>query len=86
MALTQIVQARVDREVKAQAAEALAAMGLSISDAVRIVLTRIAREKTFPLELFMLNAETKEAMEDAQAGKTEAVTLDAIRDVFHEKY
>ena len=41
----QLVQARIDREVKEEASAVLAAMGLTISDAVRLLLTRIAREK-----------------------------------------
>ena len=76
MPQTQVVQARVDGAVKAQAAAALADMGLTVSDAVRILLTRVAREKTMPLELFTPNAETLAAMEDARMGRVETVTLD----------
>lgn len=67
MATTTMVHVRVDEHVKAQAAETLAAMGLSISDAVRVFLTRIAAEKQLPFALKVPNAETRTAMEDARA-------------------
>ena len=79
MPQTKIVQARVDGVIKEQAAAALADMGLTVSDAVRILLTKVAREKTMPLELFTPNATTLTAMEDARMGKVEAVTLEEIR-------
>jgi DNA-damage-inducible protein J len=69
----------VDGETKAQATAALADMGLTVSDAVRILLAKVAREKTMPLELFTPNAITLAAMEDARPGKVETVTLDEIR-------
>ena len=81
MTQNQLVQARVSGEVKAQATAALADMGLTVSDAVRILLTKIAREKTMPLELFSPNETTLAAMEDARTGKVETVTLDEIRAV-----
>ena len=76
---TQLVQARVDGEIKAQATAALADMGLTVSDAVRILLTKVAREKTMPQALFTPNETTLAAMEDARTGKVETVTLDEIR-------
>ena len=67
MATTTMVHVRVDEHVKAQAAETLAAMGLSISDAVRVFLTRIAAEKQLPFALKVPNTETRAAMEEARA-------------------
>lgn len=64
---TQLVQARIDGEIKAQAGAVLADMGLTISDAVRILLTRVAREKLIPLELLRPNATTLEALEEARS-------------------
>jgi DNA-damage-inducible protein J len=58
---------RVDDETKAQASEALAAMGLSVSDAVRILLKRVVNDQTFPLELKVPNAATRQAMLEARA-------------------
>lgn len=75
----ELVQARVSGEVKAEAAAVLAGMGLTVSDAVRILLTKVAREKTMPLELFTPNETTLAAMEDARTGKVEPVTIDEIR-------
>lgn len=69
MSQNQLVQARVDGEIKAQAAAVLAGMGLTVSDAVRILLTRVALEKTMPLELLTPNATTLAAMEEAREGK-----------------
>jgi len=81
MSQNQLVQARVSGEVKAQATAALADMGLTVSDAVRILLTRVAREKRMPLELLTPNETTLAAMEDARTGKVETVTIDEIRAV-----
>jgi len=67
MATTTMVHVRVDDETKAQATEALAAMGLSISDAVRILLKRVVAEQAMPLELKVPNAETRAAMDESRA-------------------
>lgn len=67
MADTTMLHVRVDEELKAQATEALAAMGLSVSDAVRILLKRVANDQAFPLELKVPNARTREAMKEARA-------------------
>lgn len=77
--MNELVQARVNGEIKAEAAAVLADMGLTVSDAVRILLTKVAREKIMPLELFTPNEMTLAAMEDARTGKVEPVTLDEIR-------
>lgn len=81
----ELVQARVNGEIKAEAAAVLADMGLTVSDAVRILLTKVAREKSMPLELFIPNETTLEAMEDARTGKVEPVTLDEIRAAIRAK-
>ena len=64
----QLVQARVDKEVKEEASVVLAAMGLTISDAVRLLLTRVAREKALPFAPLVPNAETIAAIQEARAG------------------
>ena len=68
MANSQLVQARVDKEIKEEAAAVLAAMGLSVSDAVRLLLTRVAREKALPFTPLVPNATTVAAMREARAG------------------
>lgn len=64
---TTMLHVRVDDEIKTQASEALAAMGLSVSDAVRILLKRVVNDQAFPLELKVPNAPTRAAMEEARA-------------------
>jgi DNA-damage-inducible protein J len=67
MTSSTMIHVRVDNEVKAQATEALEAMGLSVSDAVRLFLKRVVAEQAFPLELKVPNAETRAAMEESSA-------------------
>jgi DNA-damage-inducible protein J len=66
MANSTMLHVRVDEELKTQASEALAAMGLSVSDAVRILLKRVVNDQAFPLELKVPNAQTRAAMEEAR--------------------
>lgn len=66
MATTTMVHVRVDEQTKARAAEALASMGLSVSDAVRVFLTRVAAEQQLPFAVKVPNAETRAAMEEAR--------------------
>ena len=69
---------RVENEIKAQASEELAAMGLSVSDAVRILLKRVVNDQAFPLELKVPNAKTRLAMEEARTmNKARADRLDS---------
>ena len=65
-AQTSMLHVRVDDETKTQATEALAAMGLSVSDAVRLLLHRVVVDQAFPLELKVPNAETRAAMAEAE--------------------
>jgi DNA-damage-inducible protein J len=62
MAATTMLHVRVDETIKTQATQALASMGLTVSDAVRMLLTRVAADQAFPLELKVPNAQTREAM------------------------
>ena len=68
MPAKQLVQARIDGAVKEEAAAVLAAMGLTVSDAVRLLLTRVAREKALPFAPLVPNAVTIEAMKEARQG------------------
>jgi DNA-damage-inducible protein J len=67
MAHTSMLHVRVDDEIKVQASDALAAMGLSVSDAVRILLKRVVNDQAFPLELKVPNVETLAAMAEARS-------------------
>ena len=81
MTANAVVRARIDERTKEEAAVVLAAMGLSVSDAFRLMMTRIAREKALPFEPLSPNAETIAAMMQARRGELEAVTLDSLQAV-----
>lgn len=67
MASTSMIHVRMDDETKVQATDALAAMGLSVSDAVRLFLKRVVAEQALPIELKVPNAATQAAMREARA-------------------
>ena len=73
MPANQLVQARIDGAVKEEAATVLAAMGLTVSDAVRLLLTKVAREKALPFAPLIPNAVTIEAMKEGPPGQPPAV-------------
>ena len=66
---TTMVHIRIDQKTKQQAAKTLAAMGMSVSDAVRILLLRVAAEKALPFEVKVPKATTAKAMRAAGRGK-----------------
>lgn len=68
MAANQLIQTRIDGAIKAEAAAVLAAMGLTVSDAVRLLLTRVAREHALPFDPLVPNAVTIAAMKEAREG------------------
>ena len=63
------VRARIDTITKARAQDALSAMGLSISDAIRLLMLRIADEKHLPFEVKVPNATTLRAIAELDSGK-----------------
>ncbi len=64
----QLVQARIDKTVKEEAAAVLAAVGLTVSGALRLLLTKVAHEKALPFAPLVPNEETVEAMREARRG------------------
>jgi DNA-damage-inducible protein J len=64
-----VVRARIDGKTKAEAAAVLGAMGLTLSDAFRLLVKRIAAEKALPFEPLVPNEKTIAAMREARAGK-----------------
>ena len=79
MAENAIVRARVDKRIKEEATVVLAAMGLTISDAFRLLLTRVAQGKALPFEPLALNATTVAAMKEARRGGLPSFkTVDAL--------
>lgn len=65
MPSTTMVHVRVDEKIKEKAAATLAKMGISVSDAVRMMLVRVAAEKALPFEVRVPNATTVKAMKSA---------------------
>ena len=63
------VRARIDTKTKKRATTALRAMGLSVSDAIRLLMLRVADERRLPFEVKAPNAVTREAMAELEAGK-----------------
>jgi DNA-damage-inducible protein J len=72
------VRCRINPEVKAQAEEILASIGMSTSDAMRLFLKQVAIRGTFPLELKTPNQKTINAFEE---NNLESVSLQALRDM-----
>lgn len=72
MSANAIVQARVNEDIKKEAAVVLAAMGLTISDAMRLLLVRVARDHALPFEPLIPNEKTIAAMKEARKGKLKA--------------
>ena len=66
-ARTSMLHIRVDDDIKEQATQALATMGLSVSDAVRLFLRRVVVDQAFPLEMKVPNAQTQAAMKESRA-------------------
>jgi DNA-damage-inducible protein J len=66
MTATAMLHVRMDEALKSEATAALDAMGLTASDAVRMLFKRIVAEQAFPLELKVPNAETIAALEEAR--------------------
>ena len=79
MAANSVVRARIDEEIKEEATVVLAAMGLSVSDAVRMMLTRVAREKALPFEALVPNEVTIAAMKEARQGGLKS--FDTVEDL-----
>ncbi len=84
MATTQnvVVRARIDGRTKAEAEAVLASIGLTVSDAFRMMMIRIAKEKALPFEPLVPNDETIEAMKAARRG--ELVNVGSIDNLFVE--
>ena len=66
---SEIVRARIDAALKKEASAVLAGMGLSLSDAIRMMLTRVAAEQALPFEARLPNRETRDAMAAVERGE-----------------
>lgn len=75
-----VVQTHIDSAIKEEAAAVLATMGLTVSDAVRLLLTRVAQDHVLPFDVFIPNEETVAAMRDAREGRNmETSSLEQIQ-------
>jgi len=77
-----VVRARIDEKVKVRAAAVLETMGLTVSDAFRLLLVKVAAEQKLPFEIHTPNAETIEAMKEADRG--EGTKFNSAEDLFKE--
>jgi DNA-damage-inducible protein J len=82
MANNSVVRARINDEIKEEAAAVLAEIGLTISDAFRMLLIRVAREKALPFEPFVPNAKAIAAIEAARKG--DLVTIGNLDNLLNE--
>lgn len=84
MITNSVVRARIEQSIKDEAAAVLAAMGLTVSDAVRLLLTKVAREHALPFEPWIPNAETIAAMMEARTGNLpKFYSIDALMEDLH---
>lgn len=83
MAANAFVRARIDEALKDEAAAVLAEMGLTVSDVVRIVLTRVAKEKALPFEMRVPNKLTAETLAKSERGEDVHGAKDA-KDLFEK--
>lgn len=85
MASTSMIHVRVDEKIKAEAAETLASMGLSVSDAVRVFLTRVVADKELPFAVKAPNAASRAAIAEADdIIKSRRARFDTAEDVFDD--
>ena len=78
------VRARIDSATKERAADALDAMGLSISDAIRLLMLRIADERRLPFEVKAPSASSRQALAEIKAGKVKRfATVDDLMTDLH---
>ena len=84
MTANHLVQTRIDGTIKKEAAAVLEAMGLTVSDAVRLLLTKVAREHTLPFDPLIPNDTTIAAIMEARAGNLpRANTIKELKKALH---
>ena len=82
MSTDTVVRARIDSDTKARATEALQAMGLTVSDAIRLLMLRVADEKRLPFTIQVPNRTTVEAMKELADGKGRQ--FDSVEELFRD--
>jgi DNA-damage-inducible protein J len=87
MAVSRMVQARVPQDIQDMANQVIRASGLSVSDVVRVLMTRIAQDKVIPTVLFQPNAETLAAFAEVESGTLERFkSVDALFEDLNADY
>lgn len=76
-----VIQVRIDAKTKNKAVRLFKRFGLSTSDGIRLLLAQAIQAKELP---HIPNLETRKAVEDAEAGKTERVTTDGLRKLWDD--
>lgn len=86
MAISRRVQARVPGDIQDLASQVIQASGLTVSDVVRLLMTRIAQDKAIPPALFQPNAETLAAFAEIERGELKQFdSVDALFADLHAK-
>ncbi len=86
MTANAVVRARIDEHIKEEASAVLASMGLTVSDAFRMLLTRVAKEKSLPFEPLIPNQTTIDAMKEARRGKLRSFdSIQSLMDDLNEE-
>ena len=79
-----VVRARINGKIKEEATAVLAAIGLTPSDAFRLLMTRVAQEQALPFDLLIPNKETVNAIKDARSGQVKSFSnLQELMDDLH---
>ena len=79
-----VVRARINGKIKEEATAVLAAIGLTPSDAFRLLMTRVAQEQALPFDLLIPNKETVNAIQDARSGQVKSFSnLQELMDDLH---
>ena len=81
MASDQVVRARISADLKQEATEVLSKMGLSVSDAIRMMLVRVAAERALPFDVKVPNQATQAAMDEARGGKGKGKRFGRVDDL-----
>ena len=82
MSTDTVVRARIDSDTKARATAALKAVGLSVSDAIRLLMVRVAEEERLPFTIQVPNRTTVEAMKELADGKGRR--FDGVEELFRD--
>jgi DNA-damage-inducible protein J len=77
MPAEEVVRARIDKQVKIEAVEVLESMGLPMSDAIRLLLVRVAKDKALPFDIKVPNETTVATFEATDRGEDVVPCKDA---------